>query len=562
MAGPWEQYAASPQAEAGPWTQYAPSPAKKKRGLLGDIGQTAGNAAAGLVRGAGSIGATILAPYDMAMDAMDGKGFSLESNRARRAGIDGGLRELGAETDSTTYQVGKLAGEIAGTAGAGGVVAKALPFAPGLANAVRTGGFRAGTPAAASFSRQGLINGATRTAGGAIAGGATAGLVDPESAGMGAGIGAALPGAAKVVGMAGRTAGKGFQVGEQNRALADTAINKYGLPLGYADIAEGGTVKALRSMLNDAPFVGGIGNAQRDTVQEGFNKAVGGTFGAPETKLTTTVIDQAKKRMGDEFDRIWNNNVLSVDGQLFNQLDALKVNAAKLPQAEGQSLMREIDDVFSKMQAGPNGEAFIPGDVANKFQSYLRRRADGSAGLKNELGDLRKNMIDAFNRSVDPADAAALTQNRTQYKAFKTVEPLLNSAEAGVAGRMPGDVPAGLLSGAVARGYSNAGTADLGELAQIGSRFLVDRTSRTGGSMRAALQNTAVGTALVGGGLTNPLLAMGAIPTAAGVNALLGMPGLGRMAVNGAGNNRLMQLLAPERTLPLAYRTAPVLSDQ
>ena len=56
----------------------------KSRGLL----QRAGDLVAGAVRGAGSIGATLLAPVDIASDAIAGKGLSLESNRERRAAMD------------------------------------------------------------------------------------------------------------------------------------------------------------------------------------------------------------------------------------------------------------------------------------------------------------------------------------------------------------------------------------------------------------------------------------------------------------------------------------------
>jgi len=197
-------------------TQQAP--AKPETTFLQDVAQGAGNLAAGAVRGAGSIGATILAPYDMAKDAIAGKGLSLESNRERRAGMDGGLSELGAETDSFGYGAGKLAGEVAGTAGAGGVVANALSKIPGLAaaapsfiSAVRTGGMTTGNPAAATLAgKAGDL--AVRAVGGAISGGAQAGLVDPGDAGTGMIVGGALPPAlaaagkvGKAIGAAGRT---------------------------------------------------------------------------------------------------------------------------------------------------------------------------------------------------------------------------------------------------------------------------------------------------------------------------------------------------------------------
>ena len=66
---------------------------------------------------------------------------------------------------------------------------------------------------------------AARIAGGALTGGASAGLIDPQSAGTGAAIGGALPPALGLVGAAGRTAGalvRPFYEGGQRRIVGDT----------------------------------------------------------------------------------------------------------------------------------------------------------------------------------------------------------------------------------------------------------------------------------------------------------------------------------------------------
>jgi hypothetical protein len=76
---------------------------KPKTTIAQDIKQGAGNTIAGLVRGAGSIGSTLIAPFDIAKDALAGKGLSLESNRQRRADMDAALGTMGADTDSFGY---------------------------------------------------------------------------------------------------------------------------------------------------------------------------------------------------------------------------------------------------------------------------------------------------------------------------------------------------------------------------------------------------------------------------------------------------------------------------
>ena len=170
-------------------------PAKDK-GVMQGIG----NAAAGLLRGAGSIGATLLAPVDIASDALNGKGLSLDANLQRRADMDSALQGLGAQPDSWMYKGGKIGGEILGTAGAGGVlgnVAARLGASTPVVQAITSSGFSAG-------GRTGLAGMATRAAGGALTGGVTAAAVNPEDAATGAALGAALPiavqGAGKVAG--------------------------------------------------------------------------------------------------------------------------------------------------------------------------------------------------------------------------------------------------------------------------------------------------------------------------------------------------------------------------
>lgn len=177
------------------------------------------NVGAGLLRGAGSIGATILTPVDAAARAM-GVQNDYIGRTDRRAGMDAGLQSLGADTDSFGYGAGKLAGEIAGTAGTGGLVARgaaAIPgvakAAPSLIEALRTGGMGAA-------GRTGMASIPVRAAGGAVAGGASAALVNPEDAGTGAMIGAALPGAVMAGGRAGAYVGGKIAQRAQEQAAA------------------------------------------------------------------------------------------------------------------------------------------------------------------------------------------------------------------------------------------------------------------------------------------------------------------------------------------------------
>lgn len=197
--------------------------------------QDLGNAAAGAIRGAGSIGSTVLAPLDMVSDAAEGKGLSLASNRQRRADIDATLQDAGADPSSLMYQGGKMAAEVGGTMGAGGaavnVVGRVAPgvakAAPGLMNAISSGGMSTGARVAPGFIPQ-AANLGTRVAGGAINGGLSAGLVNPEEAGVGAALGGAVPVVTKLAGAAGRAVGNAVS----NRFATNNAAEKIASTIG------------------------------------------------------------------------------------------------------------------------------------------------------------------------------------------------------------------------------------------------------------------------------------------------------------------------------------------
>lgn len=185
----------------------APKASERPTTSLGqDILQGAGNVAAGALRGAGSIGATLMTPVDAAARAM-GVQNDYIGRTDRRQAMDQALGGMGAETDSLGYGAGKLGAEIAGTAGAGGLLAKGVSAIPGAASkmpalieALRTSGMSAN-------GATGLGGMATRMAGGAATGAASAGMVNPQDAALGAVVGGALPPAVSMAGKLGQALG-------------------------------------------------------------------------------------------------------------------------------------------------------------------------------------------------------------------------------------------------------------------------------------------------------------------------------------------------------------------
>ena len=221
---------AQPQQEpqSQPATNKAPSLGNLRYGgnsYRDNNGAGLGSLAAGAVRGAGSIGATLLLPADMINQKMRGDDFfSMKDNNERRQAMTDGLETMGADTDSLMFKGGKLAGEIAGTAGIGGSAGGGItkigggnPLMNKIGNSVASGGLDLGVKGGSM-----LANGATRVGGGAINGALTAGAVDPESMGVGAVAGGALP--VGVAGLGG--AGKLFKGIAGNYSAANRAAGQ------------------------------------------------------------------------------------------------------------------------------------------------------------------------------------------------------------------------------------------------------------------------------------------------------------------------------------------------
>jgi hypothetical protein len=146
---------------------------------------------AGLSKGVGNImfGGQRLAGKGLEMLGADQTGQALIQDAARRQAEQEAFIAPYRQAAPTMTGAGELAGEIVGTLPVGGVIAKgvgAIPGAAPLAQSIRTGGFSTGmAPGAANI--------ATKAAGGAILGGTSAALINPEEAVTGAAIGAAAP---------------------------------------------------------------------------------------------------------------------------------------------------------------------------------------------------------------------------------------------------------------------------------------------------------------------------------------------------------------------------------
>jgi len=361
--------------------------------ILGEFGRQVGNLVAGGVRGAGSIGATIMYPADKL-------GLTGMSNDQRRQDMDAALRNLGADTSAPAFKVGKIGAEIAGTAGTGGVIAntagRAAPIvaeaAPNLINAIRTGGMVAAPAGEVSPA----VNLLTRAAGGAINGGASAGLVDPSQAGSGSLIGGSVPIVAKVAGTTGNLVGNLVRGPSQipEAAAAIEAARKAGYVIPPA--------QANPTLINRVleGVAGKVSTAQAASARNAAvtNGLAADAVGLPAgTTITPEALDAIRKDAGKAYANVAGMGTLDATG-------------AKLPASAN------VQRGYDNMTLAPNATV----DARDVVNAWKQANADAKAYRTAYSRDAQPETLakaqaaEADAKSLDTFLARSVTQREGQ----------------------------------------------------------------------------------------------------------------------------------------------------
>lgn len=522
------------QAEHGQSSQTDAKSQRDQTSSLGAIG-------AGLGKGVGTVALNTQKYIGKGLDAVgvSSVGKWLQND------ADYGLAKISAE--SAPYKEdhpiltggGEIVGEIAATLPVGGILAKgaqSVNAAPSLVNAIRSGGFRTGSPAATTTSGK-FANAGIRSAGGAINGAASAGLVSPDEATSGAMIGGALPGVAGVAGRSLQAVGRsvrGKPIAAEVKALAERA-GELGIDVPADRLANSKPLNAVASGLNYVPFSGRAGTEAK--MQSQLNQALSRTFGQDSDNVTMA-LRKAQSDLGGKFDDVLKSNTVNFDQQLLSDIATAQQSAAKELGADGlKAINGQIQELVEK---GANGA--IDGQAAYNIKRTLDRIGRRSTPEAFHARELKKSLMGALDRSLGTQEAAAFAETRKQYGNMLALENLAqNGAE-------------GNVSIARIANMKNINNKDLQELADISAQFLKPREGQHGAAQRAAA-GLGVGSfaglpvlagTVAAGRATNSLMNSNALK-----NAILGNP------VFSGKTNKLLETLRQN-----AYLSAPVVGTQ
>lgn len=562
-AKPWEKYSAP--ATDKPWAQYA-APESTEPGIMSSIGKGIGNVAAGAGRGFGSIGATLLAPIDMAARAVNGGkpinvgGYDI-AGQDRRAGMDAGLQSLGAEPDSYLFKGGKIAGEIAGTAGAGGLLAQgaarvapaavaASPRVSQALEALRTGGFSLGTPAATTGLGK-LADIATRSAGGAVSGAAQVGLTSPQDIGTGAAIGAVAPGLLKAGGIAGNSLGRLISGPAQSAdALAGVAAAR---SLGYVIPPTQAKPTFANRLLEG--FSGKITTAQNASAK---NAAITDSLAAKElglsaeTKITPEILDSVRKTAGQAYSAIGETGTITPAAGYTQALDNIAAPFLKTAQGFPNAKQSPVIDLVESLKS----PSFDAASAVEKIKQLRTAADDAFRSGNTDIGRASRSAATALEDAVEshlqtigqPELLKSFQDARQLIAKTYTVQKALNATT--------GTVDARKLGSMIEKGKPlSGGLRDAGEFA---NRF--PKAAQTVEKMGSLPQSSPLDWAVSGGlsaATSNPLMLAGVMARPAARAMSLSNLVQNRLATP-AGNNQLASLLRNPEIQQMLLRSAPI----
>lgn len=544
-----------------------------EQSLADKVIQGAANLFGGGLRGAGSVGSTILAADDLASNLspvgmirkavtnkMQGKPLLsnvsdvsgvMERDKVRREDMTQGLEEFGIDRNSLAFKGGKLAGEVAGTAGTGGIVANtaraALPAAMAtkaapLLNAIGSGGMSTGANTLSAGANMG-----TRVLGGAISGGASAGLVNPEDATSGAVIGGILPPALKGLGMAGGAVRRSLVAPKQSEELvgAINAAREAGFVIPPTQANPTFTNRLLEGIS------GKITTAQNASARnkEVFDKLAAKSLGLPaETKLTPDVLQNLRKGAGDAYSAISNSGMVQPSQSYFKALDDIaKPYTTALqgfPNAKPSPVLDLVDSLKSPQFDAGSAVAKIKelrSAADDAFRTGNTDIARASKSAANELENVLENHLKDIGQ---PELLKSFKDARQLIAKTYTVEKSLNKVTGSVDGRK--------LASELQKGKPLTG--ELKTAAEFAARFPKASQALEGmGSLPQTSPLDWAAGASLSGMTANPfgLLAVGARPLARSATL---SPMIQNRLVQKSG---LLSEINPE-LLQFGYQSAPV----
>lgn len=412
MAGPWEKYGSTPVADNGPWAKYGGDPTDKP-GLVSSAGAGAGEEFGRVVLGGQKLVGRGLQKVDELLNGKSVTGLvtGAHSGMVGRAGDwlvnDAATGQSNLASENAPYKEahpiangsGKFGADMVITAPVGGLLASAAralapasvaasPLAANIIRAVETSGAQGGNLLA-------------RSAGGAITGAASAGVIDPDHIVSGAVVGGAAPAALQLIGKAGSAIGnalRGSAEANPQKLAAARLAQRSGYVVPPSDIQPQGFGTEVMGGLSGKIKTAQEASARNAKVTTDLAKS---ELGVPaDEALTADALDAIRKKAGEAYGRVANIGKVNVP----NKLDVppgIKVSTAPDMMTMGARNTVDVRDLVSAWKQANH-------DATGYYRAYGRDANPETLAKAKEAASHAKSLDSYIQKIANQTESTSL----------------------------------------------------------------------------------------------------------------------------------------------------------
>jgi hypothetical protein len=258
-----------------------------------------------------------------------------------------------------------------------------------------------------------------------------------------------------------------------------------GVPIDVAQATGSQFLNRTKAALSDNPFTAGKEAEFIAMQQSAYNKAIAKTMGEDANAITPDVIQNAKSRLGEIYDDLYNKYGSKISGQIYKDLDAIRAESQMVLPATEQPIIKNIvDDIINKASANRSA---LTGEQYQAQKRILDRLIAQNSNISPYATEIKETLLAGLKKSIkDPNDIALLQQTNKQYGNMKKIEDV-------VLKDTQGNVSSALLSNSLAtkakRNALYAEDKELANLARAGKDILEQKLPNSGTMARMLSQN-------------------------------------------------------------------------
>jgi len=266
-------------------------------------------------------------------------------------------------------------------------------------------------------------------------------------------------------------------------------LEESGVPLSAAQKTGSKALQSLESVFSTLPMTSGTQNKIYDKQREAFTRAALKEAGIDSSNASRSVIAEASKKFGKEYEALASKNVMNIDEPLLQGVQDIysQATSGRLGQDASNLVKAVSEDIY-------NSGGKISGEAYQKTRSLLTQKAQAAkdsfdAGLMKQL---RNELDAAFERSLPEAQRGVMAGINKRYQAFKPIQKAMESSKADVLKNASLDPTA--LYQQVQVG------APLSDLADAGAAHLRQGVPDSGTAQRLFMQNALTGAGVASAG--------------------------------------------------------------